>query len=616
MVVEGADFFFIYGDVKWVEELSEGFDEPQTSLSSTGRPMLARHFWRPGPATHRCALYGDEQILAYWWGDWRNKEEIRSLIGATTSDPGRLFAEAWLEYGLELLPRLRGVVAGVVFTHDASGPIVFRDKMGLNPITWDASSPRGFLTSSDPDWLLALRRSPPGPNRDRLNRFLHSIDDDGDQDFLTGLRRLRPHEWMRWQPRRIERNLYWHPPTVYDMAPRDHSGESLEILREIMASSTLPEPRALAMSGGVDSPLLCALEIERRGDRDLPVASMIAPGLPSTDESQMIQRAAQALGIDPRLFSIGDLWPMQDPDDHIGPLAWGPHSSAENSYYSPFWQMIHQELGARTVISGVGADQLFSTPPIYYYRRLLSAHGLQGAQTLLGEVGLKKTVRHAMVTTLDRMQIGPRQRNALRHYAALVTPAKGAPPQWKSASWVKGAPPSSGGDDDLSPDDYLDTGAWRVSELRAWEWEWACRHIVSTARSSGLAQFLPTLDDRLWEYGLQIPPEIAMFRGHDKYVLRQIASRFLPDNVAFAPKRGGFDAVIERGLGVEAASTVRTLFQNSRLEELGFIDARQFLAAHALYAKAAAKSPAYWLGSFPLWRTISAELWLRRLHQE
>jgi asparagine synthetase B (glutamine-hydrolysing) len=618
MAATGDDFLFMFGDEGWLASSTRApASAPSHVVRGRESGREARLYVRPSPGIHHSGWYGDDQIVLCWWGDWRNQEEIRRLLGASPTSSGELLARAWQKYALSLLPRLRGVVSAIVYTVDSPGPILIRDTMGLSPFLWDRSSKSGLLTSTDPDWLLEARRTKPEPDLETLGRFLYSIDDESQKDFLVGLERLGPHEWLRWQDGRVERGRYWRPQTAYDVEPRPHASIVLESLREILKSSTLPEPKAVAMSGGIDSPVVCALEIERRGREGLIVASMTAPELPRTDESAAVADVAAALSVKPELFPIDDRWPLRDPGVHVEPLAWGPHSSAEDSYGLPFYSMIREQ-GAQTVMSGVGADQIFSVTPFHYVRRLLRRRIPGRMSTLRAFLTPKEILRHSLATGFDELGLGPAWRERFRagpfgSLAAGLRKPRPAESLWLDEAWICGDRPQPLFQRPLEPERYLDDADWRLTEIRGQEWEWTCRHLARIARRSGLAHFLPTLDTRLWELALPIPPEVGMAGGHDKFVLRQIACRYMPFSIAFKPKHGGFDAVIERGLAERGRPVIDELFRNSRLAELGLIDETRFRKAIEAYARAQAVDSAHGLGSLPLWRTISAELWLRRL---
>jgi hypothetical protein len=112
---------------------------------------------------------------------------------------------------------------------------------------------------------------------------------------------------------------------------------------------------------------------------------------------------------------------------------------------------------------------------------------------------------------------------------------------------------------------------------------------------------------------LRLPLERLRTYDTGKALLRSAMVGRLPDSIRLRPKLKSFDKHIEKGLGIQGAAKVRRLFRRPRLAELGLVDGPAFLQAYEDYCRRVVGSTGTGppVGSMAVWRTISAELWLR-----
>lgn len=108
----------------------------------------------------------------------------------------------------------------------------------------------------------------------------------------------------------------------------------------------------------------------------------------------------------------------------------------------------------------------------------------------------------------------------------------------------------------------------------------------------------PLLDYRLVELALKIPPDLRTRNGRNKYLLRRLAEKKLPNASLLAPKRG-FGFPIREWIFSGLADYARDLICNSNVFAPG--------KAEPFWLKAR-DNPALTSAAF---RIITLELWLR-----
>ncbi|MFU8805775.1 MAG: asparagine synthase-related protein [Bradymonadaceae bacterium] len=561
--------------------------------------------FRPGPVPFDGGQYSDDDLVMAWTGHLRDYGGLAAELGVKPR-PEEVIPAAWQRFGAEALNEFKGVVAGVVWDGRDRTWRVFRDRLGLVPIYF---FPWGdeLLVSTDADWILSVLPERPAVNRRRMAAFLMGSMDRGRDDFVEGMKRLRPGEMATWQKGSPPTfTSHWLPPAGR-ISGVEASGKILELLGHLLEdvndSSTI-----VSMSGGLDSPVLAALLARIRGsDRDHPlvVGSMLMPRMARGDERDAIVRLTRSLPLEVHAFAADSHWPLQDLDILVDQPGAGPHFHPEEVYVLPYHRFLESRLGPIRMVYGNGADDVLWCPG-GIYRRRLAAHGSTA------EMARQPTVPMARAIVGHWLR-----KSALNDYVQPWRATRGSAPghdalPWRHPrGWVQAVDGWRGVTQWTSP-----TATWReqrLLRLQTWKWELVCRTLNREARRSQTPAIFPMLDSAFWDLCLQVEPLELAEGGRQKAVLRRAARSLLPDSVLRRQKHGGFDALVEYGLAHREATRVRHLFSSSSLARAGLIDGKKFLNAFEAYQG----SDAYalgrpYLGSMSVWHTVAAEVWLSR----
>lgn len=116
---------------------------------------------------------------------------------------------------------------------------------------------------------------------------------------------------------------------------------------------------------------------------------------------------------------------------------------------------------------------------------------------------------------------------------------------------------------------------------------------------------LPFLDYRLVNFSLNLPLEMKIHNGYNKYILRK-SMKDLPNSIAWRRDKKGF-TIDERSFYTkEGYFYIKSMFKNSKLESLGLIDANKFISEFDNFIKGKRK---YWVRNIN--RIIFAEVWAK-----
>ncbi len=621
-----ADFLILFGEHDWLQQHGLWRRYPTSVMVSPHQSSHCLHIAfrndpRPYPGNFGCV----QDLAIAWVGNWRNLPEIRKNLGLSyTTSPIETMASAYNKFGEHAFSRMRGIVTAVIWNMKTGVLHAFRDKIGLAPLVYapnlEHGQQHGLALSTDPEWLAEWMGYPSEIHPARLRAFLSGSVDSGVEDFIVGIERVRPGERVSWSPdsEKPQRDYYWQPDTT-PLSP-DQANDNLPqrlidgLNRFYNTLST--QPRVVAMSGGLDSPALAAVEStwgSYSSDRPLHVIAMITPNMPRCDESHAIQEIQQKLPLQVHNFDVENSWPLKDLQFYERQRYSGPHFHPEEFYVDAYHRWIADRFGTVDVLSGHGTDDALWCPASFYLRDL-ARHGQVKELALAVRMAGAPLVAREMITwALDASNLRDPLRQLLAPIRQSMLPANHTP--WRNPeNWVHLPDdcPATNVTGWSLPDDNW--GQVRLKRLRTWKWELVCRTLQRESRRNCVNIKYPMLDDAVWELCLRIEPQQLAHNGRQKAVLRKAMTGWLPDSVVQRSKHGGFDALVEMALTKKEAKRIENLFENSQLNNMEVIDSKKFLTMFRQYQNAANHNSLPYLGSLALWQTIAAEVWLNSLH--
>jgi asparagine synthase (glutamine-hydrolysing) len=122
------------------------------------------------------------------------------------------------------------------------------------------------------------------------------------------------------------------------------------------------------------------------------------------------------------------------------------------------------------------------------------------------------------------------------------------------------------------------------------------------ARHTGLQLRLPLLDQQLVEFAWRIPIDLKLRDGQGKWLLRQVACRYLPRELLERPKMG-FSPPIASWLRGPLREWAEELLQPDRLAQQGLLEpqlVRRTWEAHQVGRQDAA---------LPMWSVLMFQAW-------
>lgn len=443
------------------------------------------------------------------------------------------------EYGTHAVEHLRGMFAFAIWDNLKEELFLARDRLGVKPLYF-ASGRNSFAFASRPDALCALLpRLNRSIDKQALRYFLESGYVPAPYSIYEGVKKLEPGHCLTVTSQGLSKNRYWSTDHINIDPSLVHANENtlLDELDSLLAESVRLRlvsdvPVGAFLSGGIDSTLVAAYMMKYTKE---PVRTFtIGFHDRAFDESTFAAAVAAHLG-------TAHTCEMLAVDDLLELMPTFIKQYDEPFFdYSAFPVMAVSRLARRSVtvsLSGDGGDEAFGG---YHYYQIMNR---------LEQIHrLPQVVRNLMGSSL---QFVPAQRT---RWLGHVIAANGAAPSYafmrgviKDASNLMKpslrtttlsmadlfAQRVSMLPDNLSyaeigmrldfaytlPDDYLqkvDVGSMAFS-LEARD---------------------PLLDHKLIEWAAQLPLSWKIRNGTNKYLLRQLAYRYVPREILDRPKMG------------------------------------------------------------------------------
>jgi asparagine synthase (glutamine-hydrolysing) len=482
------------------------------------------------------------------YNHWALREELDSKGHRLVShSDGEVISHLYEEYGEECLGRLEGQFAIAIADVVAGTVLLARDQMGICPLHW-AETDDGLYFCSEAKGLLRA-----GAGRRQLDpvallQLAYFGAVCAPRTAFREVQALPPAHYLRIgrDGSRVQRR-YWnltYPTTAQQrtIGGKQAIAELRTRLEAAVESCTQGEfPATCFLSGGVDSATVAALLARRAGSGHRVQAFCAAADHPRIDEGDDAQSTAQALGVNliPTRITERDIAAV------FSQLVWHAEMPAISTEAAALFLLAGQvRQHSKVVLTGEGADEAFGGYLAFRQAKLLhpvTRNGLAGIRAAVR----RQLTRHygtdcllpedaRMDAVRGHLGCFPAQAREWEFYRAAVMPLL-APHyremlacdrQWEGFLFDRAA---VRGRHWLNQSLYVGYQVMLPNYLLG-------PHGDRLFAGNSVEGRYPFLDHRVVEYAATLPPGLKIRYLREKYVLRQAARQWLPDNIAGRPK--------------------------------------------------------------------------------
>lgn len=516
----------------------------------------------------------DDRLHLSFNGEIFNYQDLRARFPypyETSGDTETILAAHEAE-GSRAVERLEGQFAYGLYASDTRKLWLFRDRLGILPLYY-YSSPSVFAFASEIKALLPLMPEK-SVDEESLASYLGGRSVPAPYTMFKGIRKLTPGSWVCCDAQGVvTTNQYWELPASTDELRDEKSAVTAlgKCLREAVTRSLVADvPVGAYLSGGVDSSLIVALAAQQLSGREIQTFAA-GFGDPRHDELPKAKAVSALLGtrhheVNVRADDFIRLW---------APLTWyrdAPISEASDIAVHVLAKEASRHVKA--VLSGEGSDELFGGYPKARHARLtrltgviprgLRRRGLHRFEPLLGDNGQRARVALRALSEASEVE------RYLGWFAAFTTSERrellGESLPARDRFDMRGmAQPNP-----LHRMLATDVLGWLSDNLL----ERADRMSMATS----LEVRPPFLDRSVVEMAMQIPARLKVRGGTRKWVVKQVARAYLPEDLVDAPKIGfrvPLDEWLRSGLSqfawdrlLDPGSFVGETFNSRTVEEL------------------------------------------------
>ncbi|MBS1817916.1 MAG: asparagine synthase (glutamine-hydrolyzing) [Acidobacteria bacterium] len=519
----------------------------------------------------------DRTLWLVFNGEIYNYRELRRELEslghhfATASDTETI-VHAYEQWGLDALPRLRGMFGFALWNVRTRELVLARDRVGIKPLYY-ARTRSGLAFGSELKSLLTLPDVGREVDADALNHYLSFLYTPRDASIFRGIEKLPPGHVLVWRDGSADVRPYWRPPV--DEPFHGTEGDAVtaleQVLEDAVAAHMVSEvPLGAFLSGGVDSSLVVAL-MARRSSARVKTFS-IGFDEPAFDELEHARRVAEHVGTDHHEFVV-----RPDAVDILDRLIGHFDEPFADASAIPTWYV--SELARRhvtVVLSGDGGDELFGGYDRYVPHPRVTAFDRYAPPVL----------RRVAALTAERMPHGMRGKNFLRHVgrsdraryidAVRYFSADEKPALLSGDLRTALAHP----DPEVRVAAHFDRYAslpWPSQMMRFDTETYLPEDVLTKVDRMSMAHSIesrvPLLDNAVIDFAMALPASLKIREGRRKHVLKEVAARVLPAGLVDRRKQG-----FGVPLGVWFRGQLRELFADTllsaRAKQRGYFDSR------------------------------------------
>jgi asparagine synthase (glutamine-hydrolysing) len=554
---------------------------------------------------------------------YNRKELAERLDAPAAGSDAALLLKAYARWGEDLLHKIKGIFALILWDRDRQTLLAARDPMGVYPLYYSDTG-RELVLSTSVDALLQHPSVSRAVNRAALADHLLHRWPDFHETFYEKVMRVPPGYAIRLDEHGRRSYRYWDPappgqPIDWIREEELHKFDVLfaQAVRRCLAFG----PAGIFLSGGLDSVTVAAVASQESRRMNLPAPLAMCLDFPNPEDSEeAVQRSvAGELGLPLEII------PLQQAVGPEGLLISALRLSGEssmpllNSWYPAYLRLGLQagRRGCRTVLTGTGGDEWLGVSPLLSadlmraldvrglcrlwsaYARSYRLSRLRLSRNLLWRYGLRPLLRDAVLRAPGGRLLRELLR-ALRRRTSQVLPDWVAPDSRLRKELGRRA---------AGANEPAEVNSHYLREMRLYFDHllpcWEVEECFENARRMGLRILHPFEDADLADFLYRTPPQLLYRDGRSKGLVRQFLARRFP-RLGFERQKKVFSTFFNSTLLEEGRAACDWMGGTPALVHAGIVDGRKVgvVIDDILVNKTMPQA-------FRIWDVLNAEAWLR-----
>ena len=550
-------------------------------------------------------------------GEIYNRPELRTQLKArghvfSTATDVEVILHLYEECGDACIEKLRGMFAFGLWDADRQRLLMGRDHMGQKPLFYAVTNGElGF--ASEVKSVLAAGLVERQPDLEALWHYMSLRYLPDDKSLFEGVIKLQAGCCAVFEKGEVKTHRYWHLDAFKNKlvgTERELTDELDKVLLESVSMHLLSDvPVGSFLSGGIDSSLITAMMakimdkpfhtfsigVKEQDINELPWARLVSSKYNLIAREEVVE--ADIIHKIPEM-----IFHMDEPADPFGVGVYLVSQVAARD--------------VKVVLSGDGGDENFAGYDRFAGQRLAGFYSLVPAglrRQVFGRLfnlvpesfGYKSVA--SKLKWLNDMSFYTAGERYARSMSFLRFTNEGKDALFTGAAVKRIANTDSVGKileyfNDGTATELLDKMLYTDLMTRMPDHLLAISDRMSMAHSIEVRP--PLIDYKVTEFAASLPCDMKLRGRQLKYLLRKVASRYMPQELIDRPKQG-FGFPIARWLRTDLAKFLTTLFKESRFVELGIFRQEEIdrLVSEHISGKAD--------HNFRIWILLNLEIWHR-----
>ena len=485
---------------------------------------------------HQPMFNEDKSLVLVFNGEIYNFKDLRAKLveaGHTFQNhsDSEVLVHGYEEWGTELVSKLRGMFAFVIFDRRDKSIFAARDMFGIKPFYYTFMG-ESFIFGSEIKSFLEHPDFKKELNEDALAHYLSFQYSPTEETFFSNVFKLPPAHYFTYKNGEMKKVRYWKPEFEPESGVLEYFADLTdETVRESVAAHKIADVEVGSfLSSGIDSSYIAEAA---NVDKTFTVG-FESPDGDRYNEIHYAKEFADTIGVKhiAKVITPEEYWSnFPKIQYHMDePLA---DPAAIALYFVSKLASEH----VKVVMSGEGADELFGGYRIYQepltltlydslpfcIRRLVS----KICEKLPQKHGINYLVRRGK--TIEERFIGNANIFSLKERNALLKSEKAknaATPQMLCSKFYSEVKDK----DTVTKMQYLDINMWLMGDILL--------KADKTSMANSLELRVPFLDKKVMEFASKIPLDSRVNTVTTKLALRKAAEKTLPKRTATKDKLG------------------------------------------------------------------------------
>lgn len=479
-------------------------------------------------------LSQEKDIIIVFNGELYNYKELKKELEnknhefISNSDT-EVFLHMYMEYGLNMLDRLEGMYAAVIVDKNKEELYLIRDRFGIKPMYYSNKNEM-ISFASEIKALLDLPNITKDISKDAIAEYLQYEYIQAPNTIFKDIKKLLPGHYIKISKGKLKEYEYWDCNQINEqnMTIEEAKEQVISKLKESLKFHLRSDvPIGIFLSGGIDSGLLVALASEEIKNIDTYTLKFEDGEF---DESSLAQKVANKYMTNHHCYRVSP----QDMSKLLPEMIWFCDEPLGDSGILPNYiiNSFAAKDGIKVVLSGAGGDELFAGYNYYFgsnkekfimkfgfifkiIAKLLKKIKPNIAEKIeIALLGISNPEKHMI---RSKEIFNPKEIVAIMKNEIKILEKKEI---YYSKYKNKG----------LNSLLYVDLKTYLPDDLMLLSDRTTMAHSIEGR--------VPYLYKPLVEYAFSIPEEIKTPKKQRKWLLKEIAKKYLPKEIIDAPKRG------------------------------------------------------------------------------